>query len=97
MDRVRLPMLMRRDIMVKNSSEVFHIDAIILAGASEKGLKEFGVNKSQLRFNGKRLVETALDAVSAAGCADRIFIIGNRTELEDLAHGTWSSCRAATM
>lgn len=64
---------------------MFQIDAIILAGSSEKGIKEFGVNKSQLKLNDKRLVEIALDALAGSGCIERIFVIGNITELEDLA------------
>jgi len=60
------------------------MDAIILAGYSEKNIKEFGIGKPQIELNGKKLVRVALEAVCIPEYIDRVFIIGNQAELKEL-------------
>lgn len=60
------------------------MDAIILAGSSKKEKHDFGMRKSQIRYNGKTLLSIVVDALSGSAFIDRVFLIGSLDEMNDI-------------
>ncbi len=58
--------------------------AIILAGESQRDIKDFGQGKALIPFNGMPLIQYSIDALTGLESIDYILVIGNKDALTPL-------------